>query len=221
MKASARASEAASATSDATDAAEAVASTSSSIPSDRADGSRPSYVPPDERPRDEVLRPERQRGQVLDWIGGTYGFIRPDDMGANVFVHRSNVAGGRELAAGDHVEFALQPADESGQANRAVNVRLVGKLPQPPPRSAPLEPPTAVAAPTAAAPARAKPALAAFVPRNVAARGGKRPAAATTAGTGSSKATAADGLGGAAAAEAPPKKRTRPRDPEAAVLGYL
>jgi CspA family cold shock protein len=56
--------------------------------------------------------------------GKGYGFIQPDDGGADVFVHVSAVerAGMRDLVEGQKVSFDVQADPRSGKS-RAVNIR--------------------------------------------------------------------------------------------------
>jgi CspA family cold shock protein len=56
--------------------------------------------------------------------GNGYGFIQPDDGGADVFVHVSAVerAGMRDLVEDQKVSFDVQPDRRSGKS-RAVNIR--------------------------------------------------------------------------------------------------
>lgn len=55
-----------------------------------------------------------------------FGFIRPDDGGADVFVHHSaiDMEGFRTLNRGDRVEFELED-DPRGKGPRAAGVRRV------------------------------------------------------------------------------------------------
>ena len=115
---------------------------------------RPGYIPPDEMPRYKAPRPERWRGEIIGWRHG-YGFVKPDDLGSNVFVHHSEVRATRDLRTGDLVEFERREADPDADEKvaRALNVRLVEELP-PPMAAAPslAEAASAAVAPVAAPP---------------------------------------------------------------------
>lgn len=52
-----------------------------------------------------------------------YGFIRPDDGGADIFVHVSAVthSGLSNLSEGDHVRFDVEP-DLTGKGPKAINL---------------------------------------------------------------------------------------------------
>ena len=165
---------------------------------------RAGFVPEKEMERYEAPRPARERGQLLEWTYG-YGFIKPDGLGDNLFVHHTEVHSkrARELRGGEHVEYERGTSHPGQKLDRAVNVRLVDELP--PPVALGRSSGVAVAAAGRSA-ATVKPTVAvrpttALVPRAVAARG-KRPA---------TKAAVP-----AAAAEAG-KKRTLPA--EASVTG--
>jgi CspA family cold shock protein len=53
-----------------------------------------------------------------------YGFLRPDDRGADVFVHVSNINNGAVLAQGQRVEFEIGPSRRDNR-NEAKNVRVI------------------------------------------------------------------------------------------------
>lgn len=136
--------------------------------STRPDGSvrqavrvRDGYVPPEEQQRYEAPRPQRYLGQCVDFnTERGYGFIRPDSLGRNLFVHHKWILEADGLMPGDAVEFERQPAPEGDRHDRAMNVRLLSRI-RPPAKS------------KAANTGKAK-----FVPRAVA----KRPASAAMAG---------------------------------------
>ena len=102
--------------------------TSSAAATERPDGStrkrprdiRPGYTPPEEIYK--FPRPSLSYGEVVQWKFG-FGFIKPDSLGANVFVHASAVRSARELQLGDRVEFERRPAEEGETSDRADNVR--------------------------------------------------------------------------------------------------
>ena len=183
------------------------------LPSVRADGSvRPAVrVRPGWEEEPEVApRPARDRGELVQWRHG-FGFIRPDSLGPNVFLHSSQLVregdNGREPRKGDVVEYERRPPDAGEKADRAINARLVDELPPPFTSSlaaAAKDAPAAAsssaaapAAPPAAAPASAgsRRSASTLVPRSVAARGRDAPRAAGAS------------------------KRKRERPPEAGVLG--
>ena len=97
----------------------------------RADSSRPAkrvrdgYVPEDEQPRYVSPRPQRYLGSVINFSHG-FGFIKPDDLGPNVFLHCTEIIGTVSLDNGDIVEFERQPPKPGDKADRALNVRLAG-----------------------------------------------------------------------------------------------
>jgi cold shock CspA family protein len=133
---------------------------------------RPGYVPPEERPVYKAPRPERLRGELLEWRHG-YGFIRPDSLGSNLFVHHSNVlSDSMTLQPGDHLEFERCPPDNGEKADRAVNVRLVRELPARASASTAAPPPELAPRATTQSERLPRTATAAMlVPRSVAARG--------------------------------------------------
>ena len=108
---------------------EAAPTTSTST---RPDGSlrepvrvREGYVPPDEQPRYEIPRPLRSIGVVLKFDAKLgWGFIRPDDCSAKVFVHHTGLqlGAGDCLEPGDVVSFERQPGFDGDLHMRAVNV---------------------------------------------------------------------------------------------------
>jgi len=54
-----------------------------------------------------------------------YGFIVPDDKGAEVFFHRSGIAGGRdEVFADQRVSYEITKS-EKGNKTKAVNVAVI------------------------------------------------------------------------------------------------
>jgi CspA family cold shock protein len=47
-------------------------------------------------------------GKITRWLTGRgFGFVKPDDGSPDLFVHVSNVAGGRELVPGARVKFRI------------------------------------------------------------------------------------------------------------------
>lgn len=64
---------------------------------------------------------------TVKWFNGTkgYGFIQPEDGGADIFVHVSAVqkAGLNDLREGQKVSYDL--ANEKGRTS-AVNIQIVG-----------------------------------------------------------------------------------------------
>jgi CspA family cold shock protein len=71
------------------------------------------------------------RGAIVAQAQGTiktmtdrgYGFIRPDDEGADIFFHRSALSGVafEQLREGDRVTYTAEP-DPRGKGRRAVDV---------------------------------------------------------------------------------------------------
>ena len=90
------------------------------------------YLPPEESKRYVAPRPRRFRGACVEYDAKLhYGFIRPDDLSPNLFVHRSwIIEESRELKPGDIVEFERHPPPEGDKHDRAMNVRLVNNLQQ-------------------------------------------------------------------------------------------
>ena len=93
-------------------------STDAAAKAARADG------PPQAQPR--------LRGECMEWSNKLgWGFIRPDDLTANIFCHHSALLDGvRSLAEGDAVVFEWLPPRPGESARRAANVR-VAKAPTP------------------------------------------------------------------------------------------
>jgi cold shock CspA family protein len=60
-----------------------------------------------------------QTGVVAHWSESGYGFIRPDDPGENVFIHRSNLRDTSYLREGDRVEFEARLAERGMRADYA------------------------------------------------------------------------------------------------------
>jgi cold shock CspA family protein len=65
-----------------------------------------------------------ERGKVITWNEGGYGFIRPERDAPPVFVHQTNILmnGFRRLNEGDLVEFSIGPGHQ-GRGTQAVKVR--------------------------------------------------------------------------------------------------
>ena len=57
-------------------------------------------------------------------VGRGYGFITPEDGGADVFVHYSSIEaeGFKALRQGDLVEYASKPTDKAELATRVVKI---------------------------------------------------------------------------------------------------
>eukprot|EP00441_Pelagodinium_beii_P025179 CAMPEP_0197653210 /NCGR_PEP_ID=MMETSP1338-20131121/34919_1 /TAXON_ID=43686 ORGANISM="Pelagodinium beii, Strain RCC1491" /NCGR_SAMPLE_ID=MMETSP1338 /ASSEMBLY_ACC=CAM_ASM_000754 /LENGTH=119 /DNA_ID=CAMNT_0043228245 /DNA_START=55 /DNA_END=414 /DNA_ORIENTATION=- len=61
-------------------------------------------------------------GVVVSWIDEKgFGFIKPDDEGEDLFVHRTALNGCDALEKGDEVTFDITVDDRSGK-DRAINV---------------------------------------------------------------------------------------------------
>ena len=65
----------------------------------------------------------RYLGSVINFSHG-FGFIKPDDLGPNVFLHYTEVVGAGSLDNGDIVEFERCLAKPGEKADRALKVRL-------------------------------------------------------------------------------------------------
>jgi cold shock CspA family protein len=69
-----------------------------------------------------VTDKERKRGTVKDFDYG-FGFIEPDDLGEELFVHKTQVlTGHRKLFSGQRVEFST---GERGGRSVAINVEVL------------------------------------------------------------------------------------------------
>ena len=60
-------------------------------------------------------------GQVRKWVT-SYGFISPDGDKGDVFVHESEVKGGKSLREGQRVKFEVR---EEPRGLKAANVELI------------------------------------------------------------------------------------------------
>jgi cold shock CspA family protein len=68
---------------------------------------------------------QRCAGECIQWstkLG--WGFIRPDDLGKNLFVHHDDLLDS-EISVGDCVEFCRQPARDGESSDRAASVHIV------------------------------------------------------------------------------------------------
>ena len=84
---------------------------------------REGYVPPDEESKYVAPRPQRLRGECITWNAKLgWGFIRPDDLSKNLFVHKEWMID--NLKPGDLVECERLPAQKGDRADRAMNVRV-------------------------------------------------------------------------------------------------
>ena len=88
---------------------------------------REGYVPPDELPKYKAPRPgPLLLGTLIKWnelLG--WGFIKPDDLSASLFVYRSDFDDDTEPVKGGVVQYVWKAASEGEQSNRAVHVRMV------------------------------------------------------------------------------------------------
>lgn len=66
-----------------------------------------------------------EQGEVV-FFKGTWGFIKPDKKGPDVFVHYKQIEmdGRKQLSAGQRVEFGIAPRATDGKPE-AVNVRVL------------------------------------------------------------------------------------------------
>jgi len=63
------------------------------------------------------------KGTAKRWPEGrSFGFIKPDDGGDDVFVHNSQIQGASSLREGQRVEFDVERTD---RGLRAINVKLI------------------------------------------------------------------------------------------------
>lgn len=63
-----------------------------------------------------------KKGTVVHWSEAGYGFIRPDESGEQVFIHRRDLRGVAYLSEGDHVEYEARLADRGMRADYARQV---------------------------------------------------------------------------------------------------
>lgn len=64
-------------------------------------------------------------GKIINFVPERgFGFIAPDDRGADVFVHITNVINADELQPGDRVSFEITTDKRSGKP-RADKVRVI------------------------------------------------------------------------------------------------
>jgi cold shock CspA family protein len=153
------------------------ASYSSSV---RPDGStrpavrvREGYIPPDALY--QAPRPQRFLGECIQWSAKLqWGFIRPDDLTANVFVHMSSLTDGN-IRVGDPVEFERRPAREGERADSAINVRVYRRHVDSGSKACTVESASARSSISVSA-ARS---ISGFVPRAVAARAARDPSGAS------------------------------------------
>ena len=65
----------------------------------------------------------------VEWFRGSFGFIKPDDGGVDVFVHWRGIDGPthehKRLHAGDRVEYDVEIGADTGKPI-AVGVRRIG-----------------------------------------------------------------------------------------------
>ena len=67
----------------------------------------------------------RERGEVNFWNGNSFGFIKPDAFGPDVFFHVSELPDGQEIRRGDRVEYTLSIDPYKPDKIRATQVRFV------------------------------------------------------------------------------------------------
>ena len=104
-------------------------------PASRPDGTvrppqkrpREGYTPEEEVERYVAPRPARCQGTVVDWsLQRGYGFIKPDDLSANVFAHHTDLVDVQLLEPLDIVEFERRRAADGENSDRALNIRRIG-----------------------------------------------------------------------------------------------
>ena len=66
----------------------------------------------------------KMQGTVKVWLERGFGFITPDDVGPDVFVHFSALANGEALLPGARVEFDLGENSNNGKTC-ALNVAVL------------------------------------------------------------------------------------------------
>ena len=65
------------------------------------------------------------RGTVKHWNAKGYGFIKPDELGPEIFIHATNLADDlEELRLGQRVQYAERTSTRNGKPE-AIAVELV------------------------------------------------------------------------------------------------
>jgi cold shock CspA family protein len=67
----------------------------------------------------------RDFGEVAFWNGNSFGFIKTDAVGPDVFFHVSELPEGQDVRRGVRVEYTLSVDPFKPVKERAVQVRLV------------------------------------------------------------------------------------------------
>lgn len=66
----------------------------------------------------------RFTGEVVSWRDNTgYGWVKPDDGGNDLFLHRTALPGGGRPQVGDRVSYRVKQSDKGPLA---VGVRIIG-----------------------------------------------------------------------------------------------
>ena len=71
------------------------------------------------------------QGEVAYWNGASYGFIKPDIGGGDVFFHITEISPSHVVKRGDRVTFTLGPDARNPEKQRALKVRLKERQPWP------------------------------------------------------------------------------------------
>ena len=64
------------------------------------------------------------QGEVAYWNGQSFGFIKPDNGGSDIFFHISELSPEHRVKRGDRVSFNLGPDQRNPGKHRALKVRL-------------------------------------------------------------------------------------------------
>jgi cold shock CspA family protein len=67
---------------------------------------------------------EELQGEVAFWNSNSYGFIKPDKGGADIFFHVTELSPEHRVKKGDRVSFSIVPDQRNPEKLRATKVRL-------------------------------------------------------------------------------------------------